>query len=290
MVSSAYLRLLIFLLAILIQAFASSSPAFHMMYSAQKLNKLGNNIQPRCTPFPILNLYIVHSMTGSNCSILTCIQVSRETGMVAWYSHLYKNFLQFVLIHNQRLCYCCSVTKSCFATPWTTSCQTSLFFIISQSLLKFISIGSVMLSNHLIFCVVSEGVDVFLEFSCCLCDPVNLGNLMSSSSAFSKPSLYIWNFSDHIMLKPSLKDFENYLSSMWNECNCIVAWTLSGIARLGIRMKTDHLQPCGHYLSFHTLTASSFRIWNRPAGLSGEGNGTQLQHFCPENPMDGGAW
>ena len=121
MVSSAYLRLLIFLLAILIQAFASSSPAFHMMYSAQKLNKLGNNIQPRCTPFPILNLYIVHSMTGSNCCFLTCIQVSRETGMVAWHSHLYKNFLQFVLIHNQRLCYCCSVTKSCFATPWTTS-------------------------------------------------------------------------------------------------------------------------------------------------------------------------
>ena len=136
MVSSAYLRLLTFLLAILIQACASFSPAFCMMYSAQKLNKLGNNIQPRCTPFPILNLYTVHSMTGSNCCFLTCIQVSRETGMVGWYSHLFRNFLQFVLIHSQRLCYWCSVTKSCFATPWTTSCQTSLFFIISQSLLK----------------------------------------------------------------------------------------------------------------------------------------------------------
>ena len=67
-----------------------------------------------------------------------------------------------------------------------------------------------MLSNHLIFCTVSEAVDVFLEFSCCLCDPVNVGNLISSS-AFAKPSLYIWNFSDHVMLKPSLKDFENYL-------------------------------------------------------------------------------
>ena len=134
---------------------------------------------------------ICHSMSGSNCCFLTHIQVSRETGMVAWHSHLYKNFLQFVLIHNQRLCYCCSVTKSCFATPWTTSCQTSLFFIISQSLLKFISIGSVMLSNHLIFCVVSEVVDVFLEFSCCLCDPVNIGNLIPCSFAFSKSSLYI---------------------------------------------------------------------------------------------------
>ena len=54
-VSSAYLRLLIFLLAILIPACASSSPAFHMMYSAYKLNKQGDNIQPWCTPFWIWN-------------------------------------------------------------------------------------------------------------------------------------------------------------------------------------------------------------------------------------------
>ena len=52
-VSSVYLRLLIFLPAILIPAFASSSPAFHMMYSAHKLNKQGDNIQPWRTPFPI---------------------------------------------------------------------------------------------------------------------------------------------------------------------------------------------------------------------------------------------
>ena len=52
-VSSAYLRLLIFLPAILIPACASSSPTFHMMYSAYKLNKQGDNIQPWCTPFPI---------------------------------------------------------------------------------------------------------------------------------------------------------------------------------------------------------------------------------------------
>ena len=50
--SSAYLRLLIFLPAILIPAYASSSPAFLMMYSAYKLNKQGDNIQPWCTPFP----------------------------------------------------------------------------------------------------------------------------------------------------------------------------------------------------------------------------------------------
>ena len=55
MVSTAYLRLLIFLPAVLIPACASSSPAFLMMYSAYKLNKLGDNVQPWRTPFPIWN-------------------------------------------------------------------------------------------------------------------------------------------------------------------------------------------------------------------------------------------
>ena len=56
-----YLRLLIFLLAILIPACASSSLAFHMMYSEYKLNKQGDSIQPSCTPFPIWNQNIVHA-------------------------------------------------------------------------------------------------------------------------------------------------------------------------------------------------------------------------------------
>ena len=54
-VLSAYLRFLIFLLAVLIPAFASSSPAFLMMYSAYKLYKQGDNMQPWCNPFPIWN-------------------------------------------------------------------------------------------------------------------------------------------------------------------------------------------------------------------------------------------
>ena len=57
--SCAYLRLLIFLPAILIPACASSSPAFLRMYSAYKLNKQGDNIQPWCTPFPIWNQSVV---------------------------------------------------------------------------------------------------------------------------------------------------------------------------------------------------------------------------------------
>ena len=58
-VSSAYPRLLIFLLEILIPACNSSILAFHMMYSVYKLNKQGDNIYPRCTPFPVLNKFIV---------------------------------------------------------------------------------------------------------------------------------------------------------------------------------------------------------------------------------------
>jgi len=58
-VSSAYLRLLIFLPAILIPACASSSPAFLMMYSAYKLNKHSDYIQPWCIPFPVLNQSVV---------------------------------------------------------------------------------------------------------------------------------------------------------------------------------------------------------------------------------------
>ena len=63
--SSAYLKLLIFLPAILIPACASSVPAFHMMYSAYKLKKDGDNIQPWCTPFPIWNQFVL------SCSALT---------------------------------------------------------------------------------------------------------------------------------------------------------------------------------------------------------------------------
>ena len=64
-VSSAYLKLLIFLPAVLILACASSSLAFHMMYSAYKLNKQGDNIQPWCTPFPVWKQSVVP------CPVLT---------------------------------------------------------------------------------------------------------------------------------------------------------------------------------------------------------------------------
>ena len=87
---------------------------------------------------------------------------------MVWYSHLLKNFLQFVVIH----------TVKCFS-------------IISEA-----------------------EVDVFLEFSSFFYDPADVGNLISGSSGFSKTRLNIWNFSIHILLKSSLKDFEHYLASM----------------------------------------------------------------------------
>ena len=107
-------------------------------------------------------------MSGSNCCSLTCIQVLQEADKVVWYSHLFKTFPQFAVIHT---------VKS--------------------------------------FRVVNEAeVDAFLVFPYFLYDPMKVGNLISDSSAFSKPSLYIWKFLAHILLKPSLKDFEHNLASM----------------------------------------------------------------------------
>ena len=57
-------------------------------------------------------------------------------------------------------------------------------------------------------------VDVFLELSCFFNDPTDVGDLISGSSAFSKSSLNIWNFIVHILLKPSLENFEHYFASV----------------------------------------------------------------------------
>ena len=57
-------------------------------------------------------------------------------------------------------------------------------------------------------------IDAFLELSCFLHDPANVGNLISGSSAFSKTSLNIWKFMVHILLKPGLESFEHYFTSV----------------------------------------------------------------------------
>ena len=115
----------------------------------------------------------------------------------------------------------------------------------------------------------------FLEFSCFFYDPMDVGNLISGSSAFSKSSLNIWKFSVHVLLKPSLENFEHYFASMWDECNSVVVWTFFGIAFLWDSTKIDLFQSCGHcwvfqicwHIECSTFTASSFRIWNSSIGI-----------------------
>ena len=87
---------------------------------------------------------------------------------MAWYSHLFKNFPQFVVIHTVKG-----------------------FSIINEA-----------------------EVDIFLEFSCFLYAPTNVANLISGSSGFAKPGLYIWKFLVHILLKPSLENFEHNSTDM----------------------------------------------------------------------------
>ena len=57
-------------------------------------------------------------------------------------------------------------------------------------------------------------IDVFLELSCFFDDPADVGKLISGSSAFSKTSLNIWKFTDHVLLKSSLENVEHYFTSM----------------------------------------------------------------------------
>ena len=75
-------------------------------------------------------------------------------------------------------------------------------------------------------------IDVFLELSCFFCDPSDVSDLISGSSAFSKTSLNIWKFTVHILLKSGLENFEHYFTSVWDECNCAVVWAFFDIAFL----------------------------------------------------------
>ena len=96
------------------------------------------------------------------------MQISHEAGKVVWYSHLFKNFPQFVMIH-----------------------PVKGFGVANKA-----------------------EIDVFLELSCFFDDPIDVGNLISGSSAFSKSSLNIWKFMVHVLLKAGLENFEHYFASM----------------------------------------------------------------------------
>ena len=128
----------------------------------------------------------------------------------------------------------CSIQGSnyCFLTHLQVSQETgkmvwySYFF---KSFLQFVMIHTVKG-----FSVVDETeVDVYLEFPCLLCDLKNVSNLISGSSAFWKPSLGVWQFLVHVMLKPSRQDFKYDLTSMGDECSCPMVSTFFSITLLG---------------------------------------------------------
>ena len=76
-------------------------------------------------------------------------------------------------------------------------------------------------------------VAVFLEFPSFPCDTANVGNLISGSSSFSKPSFIIWKFLVRIMLKPSIQDFKLDLTSTGDECHCPMVSTIFSTSLLG---------------------------------------------------------
>ena len=141
------------------------------IYSLDAWHLTGANSFPELAP-------VCCSMSSSNCCFLTFIQIFQEAGQVVWYSHLFQNFPQFVVIQ----------TVKGFGTANKAE------------------------------------VNVFLELSCFFYDPEDVGNLISSSSAFSKSSLNNWKFTIHVQLKLGLKNFEHYFASMWDACNCAVVW------------------------------------------------------------------
>ena len=74
-------------------------------------------------------------------------------------------------------------------------------------------------------------------------DPTDVCNLISGSCAFSTSTLYIWKFLVHVLLKPSLENFEHYFASMWNKCNCTAMGTQRYYLSLGLEWKLTFSSP-----------------------------------------------
>ena len=85
----------------------------------------------------------------------------------------------------------------------------------------------------------------------------------------------MWKFTVHILLESGLEIFAHYLTSMWDEYNCIVVWAFFGMPFFGIRMKTGLFPSCCHcwvlqicwHIECSTFTASYFRIWSSSTGI-----------------------
>ena len=145
---------------------------------------------------------------------------------------------------------------------------------------------------HKVFGIVNKAdVDVFLELFCFFNDLVDVANLISGSSAFSKSGLNVWKFLVHVLLNTGLENFEHYFASVLDECNCAVVLTFFGFAFLldwnenwpfpvlfqswtvlNSSRTVPVLQHCWVFqICWHiecsTFIASSFRIWNSSIGI-----------------------
>ena len=159
---------------------------------------------------------------------------------MVWYSHLLKNFPQFIVIHT---------VKS--------------FSIVNKA-----------------------EIDVFLELSCLFDDTMDVGNLISGSSAFSKTSLNIREFTVHVLLKPGLENLEHYFTSMQDECN---RWHPTPVLLPGKSHGQRSLVGCSPWGREESDTTEQL-YFHFSLSYIGEGNGNPLQCSCLENPRDGGAW
>ena len=130
--------------------------------------------------------------------------------------------------------------KPVYCSMSGSNCCFLTFIQVSQEVVRWSGIPislwifqCVMIHTVRGFSIVNESeVDVFLKFPCFIFDSMDVGNLLSGSSAFSKSNMNILKFLFHILLKPSLKDFKHYLTSIWDECYCVVLWTFFCIALL----------------------------------------------------------
>ena len=166
---------------------------------------------------------------------------------------------------------CCSMFSSncCFLTSIQISQEEGQVVWSSHPLKNFPQF--IVIHTVKGFGIVNKAeVDVFMELSCFINDPKDVGNLISGSSDFSKSSLNIWKFMVHLLLRPGLENFEHHFASMWHECNCAVVWTFFGIAFLWDWNENCPFPVLWHcwvfQISWHMecspFTASSFRIWN----------------------------